>query len=52
MNLDSMMDVSAPDPLSNPVAYPPIGQPQSQATNSGMTKLVAILGSFALVIAV
>ena len=52
MNLDSMMDVSAPDPLSNPVAYPPITQPQSQATNSGMTKLVAILGSFALVIAV
>ena len=52
MNLDSMMDVSAPDPLSNPVAYPPITQPQSQATNSGMTKLVAILGSVALVIAV
>ena len=52
MNLDSMMDISAPDPLSNPVAYPPITQPQSQATNSGMTKLVAILGSFALVIAV
>ena len=52
MNLDSMMEVSAPDPLSNPVAYPPITQPQSQATNSGMTKLVAILGSFALVIAV
>ena len=48
MNLDSMMDVSAPDPLSNPA----ITQPQSQATNSGMTKLVAILGSFALVIAV
>ena len=52
MNLDSMMDVSAPDPLSNPVAYPPIGQPQSQATNSATTKLIAILGSFALVIAV
>ena len=52
MNLDSMMDVSALDPLSNPVAYPPITQPQSQATNSGMTKLVAILGSVALVIAV
>ena len=52
MNLDSMMDVSVPDPLSNPVAYPPITQPQSQATNSGMTKLVAILGSVALVIAV
>ena len=52
MNLDSMMDVSAPDPLSNPVAYPPIGQPQSQATDSATTKLVAILGSFALVIAV
>ena len=53
MNLDAMMGASAPgvaNPLSNPVAYPSITQPQP--AKNKMSALVAVFGVFALIIAV
>lgn len=53
MNLDAMMGMSAPvvaNPLSNPVAYPSITQPQP--AKNKMSALVAVFGVFALIVAV
>lgn len=53
MNLDAMMGTSAPvvaNPLSNPVAYPSITQPQP--AKNKMSALVAVFGVFALIVAV
>ena len=53
MNLDAMMGASAPvvaNPLSNPVAYPSITQPQP--AQNKMSALVAVFGVFALIVAV
>ena len=53
MNLDAMMGASAPvvaNPLSNPVAYPSITQPQP--AQNKVSALVAVFGVFALIIAV
>ena len=53
MNLDAMMGASAPgvaNPLSNPVAYPSITQPQP--AKNKMSALVAVFGVFALIVAV
>ena len=53
MNLDAMMRTSAPvvaNPLSNPVAYPSITQPQP--AKNKMSALVAVFGVFALIVAV
>lgn len=53
MNLDAMMGASAPvvaNPLSNPVAYPSITQPQP--AQNKMSALVAVFGVFALLVAV
>jgi hypothetical protein len=53
MNLDAMMGTSAPvvaNPLSNPVAYPSITQPQP--AQNKVSALVAVFGVFALIVAV
>ena len=53
MNLDAMMGASAPvvaNPLSNPVAYPSITQPQP--AQNKVSALVAVFGVFALIVAV
>ena len=53
MNLDAMMGASAPvvaNPLSNPVTYPSITQPQP--AKNKMSALVAVFGVFALIVAV
>ena len=53
MNLDAMMGAAAPvavNPLSNPVPYPSITQPQP--AKNKMSALVAVFGVFALIIAV
>ena len=53
MNLDAMMGASAPvvaNPLSNPVAYPSITQPQT--AQNKVSALVAVFGVFALIVAV
>ena len=53
MNLDAMMGASVPvvaNPLSNPVAYPSITQPQP--AKNKMSALVAVFGVFALIVAV
>lgn len=55
MSLDAMVGTSAPaavNPLSNPMPYPPITQPQNQPANWGMAKIVAVFGVVGLLVAV